>query len=167
MFPGESIEAGERRARDDMIRRGELPMGNAATETALAAMGIRRNGFLLSLPPRWRMEADPLDHRRWFVLDQRGIRRAAAFWKEIDYESRGSCAIVEDQRLVRQWEGEDSEYFSRTRNFRLTLACGRCDSPDGYGLSISAAMALEHPAGTRHFVEQHERAFLAKHICGS
>jgi len=168
-----NIEANERRERDDMIARGEIPAPDAETLPRLEALGVRCHdiGVIahVTLPARWSPEADPLDHRRWFLLDERGIRRVACFWKAAGlFDSgpgRGSIALMEADLLIRRWEGRDSAHFFQTQNLRLTLSCVRCRKPEVLPVEIEGRVAEEKPGYVRAFVEHHERLFLERHVC--
>lgn len=166
-----SIEAREVAARDRMIADGAIPTPTAERRGELARLGIEFGGelgaqILVRLPAGWRAEADMLNHRRWFMVDERGQRRVACFWKDAGYGTpNGSVAVLPEDRLVRTWEGEGSLLWHRDGMVRLTVSCA-CGSPEKAEARFSRAVF----GGNRGFVEQHvarvEQAFRGVHPCG-
>lgn len=165
----------ERRGRDSMIERGEIPMPDDATAAALYAVGVR--GFAdtgapivrVSFPIGWRHVADPLDHRRWHIVDASGAPRFVCFWKEAHpfggETGRGSVGIVENDGIRREWQGRDSELYFTERKIALRISCSRCSSPDERIVQISAYVADEQPAHVRDIAARNEAEFRREHRC--
>jgi hypothetical protein len=94
--PG-GIEAQESRAQQSLINNAELPK-ECDNWAALEAAGVKRLGdaddlFVnVQLPPGWRKQAT--DHSMWSdLLDEKGSKRAAIFYKGAFYDRRAFMRV--------------------------------------------------------------------------
>lgn len=161
------IEHEERRARDTMMLRDELPNPTPEQGAQLRAMGFAfgrfdpGNGAIHATAPRgWHKEADGARHRVFHIMDERGIRRVSVFWKAPHPFSRehgyGHIEILKPDGLRREWI-TDGEAVYRERKYFYVLTCDTC-LMRVHG-SIDAADALESAAYGQRIEAMVERGF--------
>lgn len=171
------IEGDERRERDEMVRRRILPGVDVGIALQLAAIGVVVGGpdavgsQIERLPPGWRVEADPLNHRAYHVLDEHHMRRVACAWKAGTLfgrePGRGSTSILgpeADDGLVRLWDAEDSERVLRDGKRRVTISCSRCMSADRHGAEFDVFRGRD-PAREAELLARAEAHYRARHVC--
>ncbi len=130
---GNMIEAIERRGRDDMMRAASLPMlDDAALRAAVLAMGFclpgsAQNGEELAFEPvGWTKVAHPTDHRRYWFLDQHGVRRLEVFWKAAPHEpSHGDVTVLPQDGMAYMAPRDEERFEKRVESHGLR--CRRCN----------------------------------------
>lgn len=148
------IARDERAGRDAFMGDPLLPAPSTEVRAALLA-----DGFILEeandgypavhamLPEGWRKEADPIDGRRFYLVDKGGERRFTIFWKAArifsDEKDSGGISVVADDGIQRGWAGDRRTDDGKVYSVHCPDCCVRAAMRlDWYALDRRPASAL-------------------------
>lgn len=131
------IEDNERRAVLALMRDNALPTPDDATRAALTAAGVEVGPsgpgeplVVATLPAGWRKEP-AAEHRAFYLVDDRGVRRFYVAWKAplLFSSEPGRGWITEaDKRdaFARTWSADDSYEVQAMGHRYFTILCPAC-----------------------------------------